>query len=207
MNQIIYIVGLVPALRRQGRAVALGVSLVELVLAVIAATTFDWSTAGTYQLVETASWIPQIGVSWALGVNALGLVMVLLATALVPLVLLAGWREDEGGDEGGRPQVPDHGSDATPVLGERGESGPGGGHTVTTDEVVMSAVLAETSLDPALAREDLTLAGDLDLDTIGLYAVVTSIEHGLGAQFRDVDVEAWQTLGDVLAASRGVVGD
>ena len=113
----------------------------------------------------------------------------------------------EGGDEGGRPQVPDHGSDATPGLGERGESAPEGGHTVTTDEVVMSAVLAETSLDPALAREDLTLAGDLDLDTIGLYAVVTSIEHGLGAQFRDVDVEAWQTLGDVLAASRGVVGD
>ena len=113
----------------------------------------------------------------------------------------------EGGDEGGRLQVPGHGSDATPGLGERGESAPEGGHTVTTDEVVMSAVLAETSLDPALAREDLTLAGDLDLDTIGLYAVVTSIEHGLGAQFGDVDVEAWQTLGDVLAASRGVVGD
>ncbi|MDN5964133.1 MAG: hypothetical protein L0H81_06275, partial [Actinomyces sp.] len=88
---------------------------------------------------------------------------------------------DEGGDEGGSPQVSDHGSHATPGLGERGESAPEGGHTVTTDEVVMSAVLAETSLDPALAREDLTLAGDLDLDTIGLYAVVTSTEHGLGA--------------------------
>ncbi|WP_043534336.1 NADH-quinone oxidoreductase subunit M [Actinomyces polynesiensis] len=95
------LVGFVRPLRERGRAVALGVSLVELVLAVVAATGFDWSTAGTYQLVETASWIPQIGVSWALGVNALGLVMVLLATALVPLVLLAGWREDEGGDEGG----------------------------------------------------------------------------------------------------------
>lgn len=91
------LVGLIPALRRRGRAIALGVSLVELVLAVLAATTFDWTDAGTYQLVETARWIPQIGVSWALGVNALGLVMVLLATALVPLVLLAGWREDEGG--------------------------------------------------------------------------------------------------------------
>jgi len=95
------LVGLVPALRRRGRTIALGVSLVELVLAVLAATTFDWTDAGTYQLVETARWIPQIGVSWALGVNALGLVMVLLATALVPLVLLAGSREDEGGSEGG----------------------------------------------------------------------------------------------------------
>ncbi len=96
------LVGLVPALRERGRAIALGGSLVELVLAIIAAvTSFDWSTASTYQMVESVPWIPQIGVSWALGVNALGLVMVLLATALVPLVLLAGWREDADGREGG----------------------------------------------------------------------------------------------------------
>lgn len=72
----------------------------------------------------------------------------------------------------------------------------------TPDEVVLAAVLAETSLEPSAAREDLTLAGDLDLDTIGRYAVVTAIEHGLGTEFRDEDVDAWETLGDVLAAAR-----
>ena len=90
------LIGLVPALRERGRALALGVSAVELVVLVVAAVAFfDWSDAGTYQLVESARWIPQIGVSWALGVNALGLVMLLLAAALVPLVVLAGWREDQ----------------------------------------------------------------------------------------------------------------
>ncbi len=88
------LVGLVPALRRNGRGIALGVSVVELVLVVIAATSFDWTQAGTYQMVESASWIPQIGVSWALGVNALGLVMIILGAALVPLVVVAGWKDD-----------------------------------------------------------------------------------------------------------------
>ena len=95
------VVGFVPAARRNGRVIALGVSLMELVLAIVAATSFDWSKAGTYQLLESHSWIPQIGVTWALSVNALGLVMVLLAVALVPLVLLAGWKEDEDASQAG----------------------------------------------------------------------------------------------------------
>lgn len=66
-----------------------------LVLAIVAAATFDYGKAGSYQLAETYAWIPQIGVSWALGVNGLGLVMLLLAALLVPLVILAGWRETE----------------------------------------------------------------------------------------------------------------
>lgn len=89
------LVGLVPALRRRGRALALGLSVVELALVIaVALTSFDWAQSSTYQMVEAHAWIPQIGVSWALGVNALGLVMLLLATALVPLVLLAGWKDD-----------------------------------------------------------------------------------------------------------------
>ena len=87
---------LVPGLRRVGRPVALGVSLVELILACAAAvTSFNWGAAGSYQILESHSWIPQMGVSWALSVNALGLVMILLAVALVPLVILAGWNDDE----------------------------------------------------------------------------------------------------------------
>jgi len=83
------LVGLIPGLRARGRLVALGASLIELVLGIIVATQFDWTTPATHQLGESYSWIPQMGVSWALGVNALGLVMILLAVALVPLVLLA----------------------------------------------------------------------------------------------------------------------
>ena len=85
----------IPSLRRAGRAFALILSLCELVVAIVAAVAFDWSHSSTYQLSEAYSWIPQIGLSWALAVNALGLVMILLAVALVPLVVVAGWNEDE----------------------------------------------------------------------------------------------------------------
>ena len=83
------------------RQLALGASLIELVLAIVAATAFDLGAAGTVQLTEQVRWIPQIGVSWALGVNGLGLVMVILAVALVPLVILAYRRRDGAGRDAG----------------------------------------------------------------------------------------------------------
>ena len=82
---------MVPALRRAGRTFALILSVCELAAAIVAfVSAFDWSSSSTYQLSEAYSWIPQMGLSWALAVNALGAVMILLAVALVPLVVLAG---------------------------------------------------------------------------------------------------------------------
>jgi len=49
--------------------------------------------ASSVQLTDTHSWIPAIGASWALGVNGLGLSMVLLGAFVTPLVLLASWGE------------------------------------------------------------------------------------------------------------------
>ncbi|ROR72304.1 NADH-quinone oxidoreductase subunit M [Bogoriella caseilytica] len=87
---------LVPQLHRFARQIGLVVSLLVLAGAVVAAVgAFDMGAAGTVQLNETYAWIPQIGVSYAVGVNGLGLAMVLLAVFLVPLVLLAGWREQD----------------------------------------------------------------------------------------------------------------
>ena len=82
-----------PTLRRWARSLALLIALVELALGVWAATLFDYGARSATQLAETHAWIPTFGVSWALGVNALGLAMLLLAVALVPLVLLASWGE------------------------------------------------------------------------------------------------------------------
>jgi NADH-quinone oxidoreductase subunit M len=94
------VVWLVRPLHRHARPVGLGVSLVVLALGVVAATRFDVAAAGEQQLTERASWIPQLGVSYALGVNGLGLAMVLLSVALVPVALAAGWREQESAPEG-----------------------------------------------------------------------------------------------------------
>lgn len=88
-------------LRIIGRWIALVASALELVLAMIAAVSMNWTHAGA-QLAETYRWIPRLGISWALGVNQLSMVMVLLAVALVPLVLVAAWHEDDGRRDVGR---------------------------------------------------------------------------------------------------------
>lgn len=81
-------------LQAAGRWIALTVSLVELALVILASSMVDWSSKATYQLAETYSWIPQLGISWALGTTQLSLVMIILAVALVPIVLVAAWNED-----------------------------------------------------------------------------------------------------------------
>ena len=87
------VVGAVAPLRRRARALGLVFSVAELALGVAAACEFDAGQGAAVQLAETRPWIPLIGVSWALGATGLSLAMLLLATFLVPLVLLASWGE------------------------------------------------------------------------------------------------------------------
>ncbi|MDO5025448.1 MAG: NADH-quinone oxidoreductase subunit M [Trueperella sp.] len=76
-------------LRQYARLVALVISLVVFALfCVVLLTEFRTDPA---QLVELYSWIPQIGVSLAWGINGVGAVMIGLATLLVPVVILAEW--------------------------------------------------------------------------------------------------------------------
>ena len=103
------------AARRFARHVAVGVSMVVLLLAVLAAVSFDTGTAGEHQLLETRAWIPAIGASYALGVDGVGLALVLLSVVLTPLVLLAAWREQPdlipaaAGEDEGLPTIDEGG--------------------------------------------------------------------------------------------------
>ena len=67
-------------------------------------------------------------------------------------------------------------------------------------EAAMEAVLDEAELDPADARGDLTLRGDLDMDDISLYAVVARVEREAKVTLNDASVEQWVTLEDLLGA-------
>jgi len=49
------------------------------------------------QFVEKYSWIPSFGINFALGVDGLALVLILMSTILAPVVVLAGWNESHGG--------------------------------------------------------------------------------------------------------------
>jgi len=88
----------VPQVRAYSREVALGAALAELVAAVGLIAAFDRDDAATVQFTEQHAWIPQIGASWAVGVNGIGLTLVVLAAVLTPLAILAAWREDEATD-------------------------------------------------------------------------------------------------------------
>ena len=83
--------------RRYTRQIALAVSLVEVALGVGALLAFDTGAARVHQLSETHAWISQLGVSYAVGVDGVGLALVLLSVVLVPVVILAAWREQGSG--------------------------------------------------------------------------------------------------------------
>lgn len=79
--------------RPRARTVALGFALAQVLLLVAAFAAFDVADAASHQLLETYAWIPALGVSWALGVDGVGLALIAMSVVLVPLVVLAAWRE------------------------------------------------------------------------------------------------------------------
>ena len=76
------------------RAIALGFSFLSLVLALALWINFDPVPSGI-QYVERHAWIPSIGVEYFVGVDGLGLLMVLLSAVVVPFALLASWNVGE----------------------------------------------------------------------------------------------------------------
>jgi len=70
---------------------ALGVSL--LTLAVAVAITVQYQVDGGMQLTESHPWIEAFGVTYSLGVDGLGLLLILLTVVLVPLVIIGSWHD------------------------------------------------------------------------------------------------------------------
>jgi NADH-quinone oxidoreductase subunit M len=76
------------------KQVALAFSLVTAAVGIVIAT--QYSNGDGMQLTETHNWIEPLGVHYALGVDGLGLMMILLTVALVPVVFVASWHEADG---------------------------------------------------------------------------------------------------------------
>ncbi len=64
--------------------------------AIFIATRFDSSNTG-YQFSEKREWIASFDINYAVGIDGLALVLIVMATILTPIVVLAGWHESEGG--------------------------------------------------------------------------------------------------------------
>jgi len=88
------VVVLLPAgLADRAKHIALGASLLTLLFAVAAALQFRTGSSAQFQLEEQHRWIPQFGVSYALGVDGIALVLILMSVILTPICLLAAWRD------------------------------------------------------------------------------------------------------------------
>ncbi len=79
------------------KQVALVFSLAALVFTVVMGLQFDADSTAAFQFVESYPWIPAFGISYSVGVDGIGLVLVALATTLVPVTILAGWNDVEDG--------------------------------------------------------------------------------------------------------------
>ncbi|MBR0644276.1 NADH-quinone oxidoreductase subunit M [Plastoroseomonas hellenica] len=72
------------------RWTALWTSLITFALSLILWFRFDRDTAD-FQFVEHLSWLPEFGVNYAMGVDGISVLFVLLSTLLTPLCILASW--------------------------------------------------------------------------------------------------------------------
>lgn len=88
------VVAFLPTSPTRSKQLALLFTAAAFIVGVIAFLQFD-PAGEQFQLIENYTWIPALGVSFAIGVDGLGLVMVFLATLLTPLVILAGWNDVE----------------------------------------------------------------------------------------------------------------
>jgi NADH-quinone oxidoreductase subunit M len=86
--------------RARGRLVkqlTLGFTLVTLGVTIAMAVQFKTGAgAPNFQFTQVYQWIPQFGVHYAVGVDGIALVLLLMTTVLMPVVVLASWNDVEG---------------------------------------------------------------------------------------------------------------
>ncbi|MFI5783440.1 NADH-quinone oxidoreductase subunit M [Nocardia sp. NPDC051570] len=96
------LVMVMPAAQRTlARSLGLAVSVATLAIGIVVAVRFEPGGA-RYQFVESHEWIPAFGAGYTLGVDGIALVLVVLTAALVPLLILAGWRDEREAGTGQR---------------------------------------------------------------------------------------------------------
>lgn len=78
------------------KRVAAGATALIALTSILLATGFDKASTGL-QYVQSNSWISSFNINYAVGVDGISLVLILLSTILVPISVLATWHEADGG--------------------------------------------------------------------------------------------------------------
>jgi NADH-quinone oxidoreductase subunit M len=72
------------------KLIAFGITIVELFLSLIIWRSFDF-TLESMQFVERLEWMPTFNIQYAVGVDGISIVLVLLTTILFPICILCSW--------------------------------------------------------------------------------------------------------------------
>ena len=78
------------------KQIALATTVLVAVVGIYMTVNFDFKATG-FQFVESRPWIPAFGINYALGIDGIALVLILMSVLLTPIVVIAGWNESEGG--------------------------------------------------------------------------------------------------------------
>ena len=78
------------------KQIALATTILVALVVILMTVKFDFNKVG-FQFVESHEWIPAFGINYALGVDGIAMVLILMSVLLTPIVVLAGWHESEGG--------------------------------------------------------------------------------------------------------------
>jgi len=91
------IIGLLPKGNNELiKRVALGATSVITIASIFLATGFDKAQTA-FQFVQSISWISAFKINFAVGIDGISLVLILLSTILVPIVVLATWNDSDTG--------------------------------------------------------------------------------------------------------------
>jgi len=91
------IVLLIPAKKSELiKRAAFIITLLIALFSILLAVSFDKAITG-FQFIQSNSWISAFNVNFAVGVDGISLVLILLSTILVPIVILATWHESDTG--------------------------------------------------------------------------------------------------------------
>ena len=88
------IIGLDATQKRLARTIAVTSAFISLAVTLTLWRLFDPSSGGL-QFEESKQWIPSLGIQYHLGVDGLGLLMVLLTAVVVPMAMIASWKISE----------------------------------------------------------------------------------------------------------------
>jgi NADH-quinone oxidoreductase subunit M len=78
------------------KRVALAITSIVAIASIFLATGFD-KTQTSFQFVQSNKWISAFNINFAVGIDGISLVLILLSTILVPIVVLATWHESDSG--------------------------------------------------------------------------------------------------------------